>query len=120
MRWEGGQESSNIEDRRGFGPGLTLGGGGILLVLLVSFLTGTNPLTLLNLIETTQEVAAPPAVEQHQGPPADRLGEFAAVVLKDTETTWHTVLPKLGRSYREPRLVLFTGSVRSGCGLGSA
>jgi len=42
------------------------------------------------------------------------------VVLKDTENTWHTVFQKNGRSYTEPRLVLFEGRVASACGLASA
>jgi predicted metalloprotease len=126
MRWGGQRESDNVEDRRGMGPakgGLAIGAGGILLVLVVSFLTGTNPLVLLNMIETGQEMtSSPPAVQAPapSGPPADKLGKFAAVVLADTEDTWKAVLPRLGRNYEEPRLVLFTGTVHSTCGLSSA
>ncbi|MGH7231629.1 MAG: KPN_02809 family neutral zinc metallopeptidase [Nitrospiraceae bacterium] len=125
MRWGGRRESINVEDRRGFGPvgtGTGIGLGGLVLVLVVSFLTGTNPLTLLNMVETVQETTSPPAVESPAptGAPSDELGKFASVVLADTEDTWKAILPKLGRSYEEPRLVLFTGSVRSACGLGSA
>jgi predicted metalloprotease len=122
MRWGGQRESDNVEDVRGQGPmrpGLAIGGGGILLVLLVSFLTGTNPLTLLNIIE---ENASPPAVQTpvRSGPPTDQLGKFAAVVLADTEDTWKEVLPKRGRTYEPPKLVLFTGAVQSACGLSSS
>ena len=124
MLWGGQRESDNVEDRRGQGPlkpGLAIGGGGILLVLVVSFLTGTNPLTLLNMIETGQEMSSPPAVTPPpSAPPTDKLGKFAAVVLADTEDTWKTVLPRLGRAYEEPRLVLFTGTVRSACGFSSS
>lgn len=124
MRWGGQRESSNIEDRRGMGP-VGAGGigiGGIVFVLVVSYLTGTNPLTLLNLVETAQEVSAPSESESSApaGPPTDRLGKFAAVVLADTEDTWQTLLPKMGVRYEEPRLVLFSGAVRSACGLGSS
>ena len=62
MRWEGQRESRNIEDRRGMGaarPGVGLGLGGIVLVLAVSFLTGTNPLTLLNMLNGVQEITTP-------------------------------------------------------------
>jgi predicted metalloprotease len=125
MRWGGQRESINVEDRRRLGPvgaGTSIGIGGIVLVLIVSFLTGTNPLTLLNMVETVQEVSSPPAAESpgRSGPPSDELGRFAAVVLADTEDTWKALLPKLGREYQEPRLVLFTRAVRSACGLGSA
>ncbi len=122
MRWGGQRESGNIEDRRGMGPvgAGGLGIGGILFVLVVSYLTGTNPLTLLNLVENVQTVSTPETDSPAPtGPPADKLGKFAAVVLADTEDTWQDLMPKLGRSYEEPRLVLFTDSVRSACGLGS-
>lgn len=124
MRWGGERESSNIEDRRGMGP-VGAGGigiGGIVFVLVVSYLTGTNPLTLLNMVETAQEVSAPSGSESSgpAGPPTDRLGKFAAVVLADTEDTWQDLLPKLGARYEEPKLVLFNGAVRSACGLGSS
>ena len=125
MRWGGQRESDNVEDRRGMGPargGLAIGGGGLLLVLVVSLLTGTNPLTLLNMIETGQQTSSPPAVHAPapSAPPADKLGKFAAVVLADTEDTWTAVLPRVGRPYEEPRLVLFTGTVRSACGFSSS
>ena len=126
MLWGGQRESDNVEDLRGqgpFRPGLAIGGGGLLLVLVVSFLTGTNPLTLLNMIESGQEMtSSPPAVHApaSSAPPTDRLGKFAAVVLADTEDTWKAVLPKMGRAYEEPRLVLFTGAVNSACGLSSS
>jgi uncharacterized protein len=124
MRWGGQRESGNIEDRRGMGP-VGAGGigiGGILFVLVVSYLTGTNPLTLLNMVETVQEVSPRSGAESPTptGPPTDRLGKFAAVVLADTEDTWQSLLPRLGKGYEEPKLVLFTGSVRSACGRGSA
>ena len=124
MRWGGQRESSNIEDRRGMGP-IGAGGigiGGLVFVLLVSYLTGTNPLTLLNLVETAQEASAPSGSESPapSGPPTDQLGKFAAVVLADTEDTWRALLPTLGAQYEEPRLVLFSGAVPSACGRGSA
>lgn len=123
MRWGGRRESINIEDRRGLGPvgaGAGIGLGGLILVLIVSFLTGTNPLALLNMVETVQDVSSPPSQSAPTGPPTDELGRFAAVVLADTEETWKGLLPTMGRQYDEPRLVLFTHSVRSACGFGSA
>jgi predicted metalloprotease len=124
MRWGGQRESGNIEDRRGMGP-VGAGGiglGGIVFVLVVSYLTGTNPLTLLNLVENVEEASSPSRSQSPAptGPPTDQLGKFASVVLADTEDTWQSLLPKLGKRYEDPRLVLFTGAVRSACGLGSA
>ena len=124
MRWEGQRESGNVEDRRGMGPAGVrgaggLGIGGIALVLAVSYFTGTNPLTLLNLLNGVQEMtqSSSPAESGPAGPPRDQLGRFASVVLADTETTWKQLL---GPRYEEPRLVLFTGAVRSACGTTSS
>jgi hypothetical protein len=126
MRIEGQRESDNIEDRRGMGPASMggrggLGIGGIVLVLAISYFTGTNPLTILNMLNGVQsmtEVSAPS--ESQPGPvgaPSDQLGKFASIVLADTETTWHDLL---GPRYEDPRMVLFTGAVQSACGTTSS
>lgn len=120
MRWEGRQESDNVEDRRGMARigGAGLGIGGIVLVLAVSYFTGTNPLTILNMIDGFQSMTPVPGGSQRisTGSPNDRLGKFASVVLADTEETWRRLLPTSGRSYEYPRLVLFADTVRSACG----
>ena len=125
MRWEGQRQSDNIEDRRGRGPvrpGVGIGLGGIVLVLAVSFLTGTNPIQILNMVGGIQDGAVPSAVESPYPtqPPQDQLGKFASVVLADTEDTWRVLFSQKGRSYEEPRLVLFTGAVHSACGAASS
>ncbi|MEQ1655721.1 MAG: neutral zinc metallopeptidase [Nitrospira sp.] len=124
MRWEGQRESSNIEDRRGMGPARVgsvggLGIGGIVLVLAVSYFTGTNPLTLINMLSGVQSMteSSAPSESAPTGAPSDQLGKFASVVLADTETTWKQLL---GADYEEPRLVLFSGGVRSACGTTSS
>ncbi len=50
----------------------------------------------------------------------EELAQFASVVLKDTEDIWHTLFNESGSSYREPTLVLFSGSVESACGYSSS
>lgn len=125
MRWEGHRQSDHIEDRRGMGPirpGVGIGLGGIVLVLAVSFFTGTNPLQILNMIGGLQDGALQSAVESPgpAQPPQDQLGTFASLVLADTEDTWRALFSQKGRSYKEPRLVLFTGAVRSACGTASS
>lgn len=123
MRWEGQRESENVEDRRGLGPariGGGLGIGGIVLVLAVSYFTGVNPLTLLELMSGIQNTTEPPIESVPTGPVKDEIGRFASVVLADTEDTWHQLLPKAGRQYENPRLVLFTGAVHSACGATSS
>ena len=124
MRWEGQRESGNIEDRRGLTPvrGAGIGLGGIVLVLAVSFMTGANPLQILNMLSGLQE-AGGPLVNEERGPigaPKDELGRFAAVVLANTEDTWEALLPAAGRQYQKPQLVLFTGAVHSACGTASS
>lgn len=124
MRWEGQRESDNVEDRRGMGPARVgsvggLGIGGIVLVLAVSYFTGTNPLTLINMLSGVQSMteSSAPSEPAPTGAPRDQLGKFASVVLADTETTWKQLL---GPEYEEPRLVLFSGGVRSACGTTSS
>ncbi|MDO8355819.1 MAG: neutral zinc metallopeptidase [Nitrospirota bacterium] len=124
MRWEGQRESSNVEDRRGMSPARIrgvggLGIGGIVLVLAVSYFTGTNPLTLLNMLDGVQNMteSSAPSEPGRIGAPSDQLGKFASVVLADTETTWTGLL---GQRYENPRMVLFSGAVQSACGTTSS
>jgi len=124
MRWEGQRESGNVEDRRGMGPARIggvggLGLGGIVLVLAVSYFTGINPLTLINMLSGGQSMteSSAPSEPAPTGSPNDQLGKFAAVVLADTETTWKALL---GQRYEDPRLVLFSGAVQSACGTTSS
>ena len=120
MRWGDLRRSDNVEDRRGFaGRGVALSGGGLLLLLAVSFLTGENPLRLL------EAISGPSASvdSDQQGPtgaPADELGQFAAAVLGSTEDVWSDVFSQAGRTYRKPTLVLFSDAVESACGFSSA
>jgi uncharacterized protein len=124
MRWEGQRESDNVEDRRGMGRigGTGLGIGGIVLVLAISYFTGTNPLTVLNMLDDFQSMTVAPNSTQTvaTGSPIDRLGKFASVVLVDTEETWRQLLPTIGRSYKDPRMVLFTSAVHPACGTTSS
>jgi predicted metalloprotease len=126
MRWEDGRESDNVEDRRGFpigGRGASLGCGGLLLILVISWLTGVSPLRLLEMVQGSSS-EAPPVSSSAPAPaapaaPGDRLGKFASVVLASTEDVWKDVFAKNGKPYEPPKLVLFTGAARSGCGLAS-
>jgi hypothetical protein len=113
MQWRGRRESANVDDRRrmGGGRGLALGGGASLVLVVVALLLGVDPRLLL----TDGAPSAAPSVQD------DELKRFVAVVLADTEDVWHEQFRRAGKTYREPRLVLFSGQVRSACGLaGSA
>lgn len=50
----------------------------------------------------------------------EELAEFVSVVLADTEVVWNDIFADLGKEYDEPKLVLFTGSVQSACGVAGA
>jgi predicted metalloprotease len=120
MRWEGARRSTNIEDRRGMSGGTMIGGGGIgmlILVLLFSFITGTNPLELLQQVDSTApESSAPTGAPPENDPQA----QFVSAIVGDTEDTWQRIFAAKRSQYEEPMLVLFDGSVRSACGLASA
>jgi predicted metalloprotease len=121
MRWESGRRSTNIEDRRGMSGGTVIGGGGIgivILLLIISFITGTNPLELMQQVDT----GAPAGGPAETGPPPgnDPQAQFVSVVLGDTEDTWRRIFSQRGGTYEDPVLVLFDGSVRSACGLASS
>ncbi|HSQ00288.1 MAG TPA: neutral zinc metallopeptidase [Candidatus Dormibacteraeota bacterium] len=123
MRWEDQRRSDNVEDRRGFAPrrGIAISGGGLLLILAIAFITGENPLTLLEAVSggPSASVDAP----QSGGPPgapSDQLGQFASAVLGSTEDVWGQVLAEDGGRYQPPVMVLFSSAVESACGYGSA
>jgi len=116
MRWKGRRQSTNVEDRRRVsGKQLGVGGGlaGVILVVVV-LLMGGDPGALLRILQNNQ-----PAAPQ-QAAVDDQLGDFVKVVLADTEDVWNSLLRGTRWDYREPTLVMFSGSVRSACGFNSA
>ncbi len=122
MRWKRGRRSSNIEDRRGqrLGGGLFKGGvGTIVVALALGYFLGVDPSVLLQL---TQELGPSETtdVDYQPTPEEAELTEFISVVLADTEDTWREIFRQAGQEYQEPKLVLFSGSVRSACGMASS
>ncbi len=123
MRWQGRRGSVNVEDRRGMriGRGAPIGCGGLIVVLLVSWLLGADPTQLLMLFQGGDGVGTYSTdVQAPTGEPEDQLGKFASVVLADTEETWRALFSSRGKTYQEPRLVMFTEAVESTCGISSA
>jgi predicted metalloprotease len=124
MRWRGERESDNVEDRRGFRPTrrASLGIGGLLAVLAISYLTGANPQQILSLLggiqSSTQE--QPAGVPGPAGAPSDEAGRFVSVVLGSTEDVWKDAFQRSGQRYVEPKLVLFSEAVESACGFTTA
>jgi uncharacterized protein len=104
----------------GMRMGLPVGGGigGLVLLLLVSALTGQNPLDLIggSAVEESGYSEPGPA-----GPPAsDPQSRFMRVVLKDTEDTWTSIFRSNGQRYEAPTLVLFSDATNTACGLGQS
>ena len=118
MKWQGRRESGNVEDRRGggMGVGLPVGGGvgGLVLLLLISWVTGTNPLDLISSSTVPVDQSAGTNGVRDDDPQA----HFISVVLADTEDTWRQIFDERGQTYVPPVLVLFTDATQSGCGLG--
>ena len=141
MKWTGRRESSNVEDMTGGGGGgagglgrlAPAGGiGTLVLGLVYYFLTGDSSV-VMNSVPPSQQPGSVPAqrdprmAQPGNGQPQSGQGgapqqqspqrKFVAVVLADTEDVWGQIFQKMGRTYRNPKLVLFSGQVRSACGL---
>lgn len=121
MRWKGRRESSNVEDRRGVSPrgkGLVGGGIGTIAIVLVVLLLGGDPTDLLQNVQLDNQQQNTNYVETERD---KELAQFVSVVLAETETVWHKIFKENGSTYREPKLVLYSGQVESACGIaGSA
>jgi uncharacterized protein len=116
MRWRGERQSSNIEDRRGLTPKVAVGGGiGTLVVIIIALLFGADPRQLLEQVpdNPTSEVQSSRPVNAEE----EELKQYVSVVLAKSEDVWNDVFRQNGRQYREPTLVLFSGQVRSACGM---
>jgi predicted metalloprotease len=115
MRWQGRRESSNVEDRRGKSSKGMIGGGigGIILIVVV-LLLGGDPTSLLQNIQTNNQ---PTTATYSETAEEKEQAQFVSVVLAETEDIWHQIFSEYGKTYREPKLVLFTESVQSACGV---
>jgi predicted metalloprotease len=116
----GDQEASgNVEDRRGMGLGLGggIGIGGVVIAIIAAFL-GVDPTEVLNTVE--QQAAPADTREAPRGVPSDEMGQFVSKVLGSTEEVWGRIFRQSGSSYTPPTLVLYSGAVRSACGLGQS
>ena len=118
MRLDDERESDNIEDRRGDGGGFSMGGGSIsigaiALALVASYIFGIDPSTLLGLTSNPGQTRV--ATSARKPPPDDDMSRFVSKVLADTEDTWQTIFSESGKTYCNPKLVLFTGSTPTAC-----
>ncbi len=127
MRWKNLGQSSNVEDRRGVpvsGRTMAVGGGGIgmLIIIILIALLGGDPQQVIQQLPagggapSAQRESAP----RQFSPEEEELKSMVSAVLKSTEDVWGQLFAQSGRRYEPPKLVLFTGQVRSRCGHGSA
>ncbi|MGB3597008.1 MAG: neutral zinc metallopeptidase [Pseudomonas neustonica] len=139
MDWRGRRQSNNVEDRRGQNIQRASGGGAALLLvrflpMLLRSKTGRIVLILgvlavfgakmlgfdvlpMLLGSGSQTVSQSP---REFSPQEQELAQFVSVVLADTETTWNALFSAAGKTYQEPRLVLFSNRVNSACGTASS
>jgi uncharacterized protein len=122
MQWEDREESQNVEDRRGMSPkaGMALGGGGI-LILIIALIFGLDPKQVANVVGNVGGGGG--GAQQGQvdnnrefTPEENRQAKFSSVIFNDTEIIWSEIFAKLGKTYKKPKMVLFTGVVQSACG----
>ena len=116
MRLEGRRESKNVEDRRGrTAKTAGLGIGGLIIAGIIALFMGGDPSSVLRQMassnmQTTESTEYVPTAEEQE------LAKFASQILAGTEDVWTAEFKKMGRTYTPPKLVLFKGSVQSGCG----
>lgn len=120
MKLTGRRESSNVDDRRG-SKGKAAGGIGIvgvIIAMLVVYLQGGNPLSVLSDSSVTGSVTAAPSSSDDYQPTAEeeQMATLCRQILASTEDVWSKKFAEVGLDYEPPTLVLFTGSVQSACG----
>ncbi len=113
MKWEGRQGSSNVRisgRKKAVGGGI----GGLFIGLILWLVFGVDPMTAM---QTGSSVTGSNTnTSQPLDNEASRDEKFVSVVLADTEAVWQQIFKEMGRTYQEPQLILFTGSVKSACG----
>ena len=116
MKLEGRRESKNVDDRRGrTAKTAGLGIGGLIIAGIIALFMGGDPSSVLRQMassnmQTTENTEYVPTAEEQE------LAKFASQILAGTEDVWTAEFKKMGRTYTPPKLVLFKGSVQSGCG----
>jgi predicted metalloprotease len=131
MRWRGRRKSTNIEDRRGGamsgrGKRRSVSGGAMILVVLAGLFFGQDVSNILGLIlggdgaQVSQQTSQRAPGREGNQAQQDEAAQFVSVVLAETEDTWNSVFQKMGKQYRPPKLVLYSGRVQSACGTSSS
>ena len=125
MKLSGRRQSSNVEDRRGMTGGTKagLGIGGIIIVALMAWLSGGDPLSAV--MQEVQQNGFGGNTEVNEGQreftaEEQALAEFSSQILAGTEDIWTEIFRKNGMQYEVPKMVLYTGGVSTACGQGAA
>ncbi|PWJ57442.1 hypothetical protein CLV98_107150 [Dyadobacter jejuensis] len=121
MRWQDLRRSKNVDDRRGMSGGgkVAIGGIGVVIVVVLSLLTGRDPGEMLSNIQGMQ--ASTQADTRVAGPrPDDQTADFISAVLGSTEDVWSKIYAENGARYQPPSLQIFEGVTQGGCGGASA
>lgn len=120
MRLDGRRESTNVDDRRGRRTVAKAGGlglGGVIVVGIITMLLGGNPLDVIQTVSSMNQGAVTETAGDYTPSQAEEeLAVFAKRILAGTEDVWTSIFAQYGRTYEAPKLVLFSGSVQSGCG----
>ena len=117
MRLDGRRESRNVKDVRGKGgKAAGLGLGGLVIIGIISWLLGGNPLEVIEQAGGLEAITGSQQTEYVPTAEEEALAKFSKQILAGTEDVWTAEFRKLGLTYEPPTLVLFTGSVQSACG----
>lgn len=117
MRLDGRRESRNVRDVRGKGgktAGLSFGG--LIVVGLITWLLGGNPLEVIEQAGGIGAIVSSENAEYVPNAEEEALAVFSKKILAGTEDVWTAEFSRMGLTYEPPTLVLFSGSVQSGCG----
>ena len=117
MQLGGQRGSSNVEDRRGIGVGGGVGIGTIVIAIVAMFL-GVDPSVVLDTASQMQQSSPQKSAPRDPNKPKDDGQVFVEKVLGSTEDVFRQVFR--GQGYKDPGLVLFSGAVRSACGMGQS
>lgn len=122
MRLDGRRESSNVDDRRSLSGGAKagMGIGGLVVVALITWFMGGNPLSVLQNADMGSLITTGDGTQREMTADEEELAKFSRQILASTEDVWTKVFKQYGRTYQAPTMVLFTNSVRSGCGQATA